>query len=381
MQSLQNELAQVFGQSVIKGTLSAPVPGVDDRRINIRLVFVQGEAMYQFERLTQKQAFHENVKPQEAAAKALEWMQNFRQADLWTKDRQYSFRITKKGKVLSNQRKLDTELKAEASHDRQKKYLLPEGTVIEPLIDLGVFSKEGRLIKSMTDKYRQIERFVEMVEDAIKDEPKDRVLHIVDFGCGKSYLTFVLYYYLTKIRGQKVEMTGLDLKEDVIRQCAGIAEKYGYEHLKFLHGDIADFSSDDPMDMVISLHACDTATDFALYHAISWKSRLILSVPCCQHEVCHQLSNDAIPGLTDYGIIKERMAALVTDGLRADILKAAGYQVQVLEFIDMEHSPKNILIRARYTGKPNEKAREHVEEIINSLHIQPTLYKLMQNED
>lgn len=203
----------------------------------------------------------------------------------------------------------------------------------------------------------------------------------MDFGCGKSYLTFILYYYLTEIRHQAVEMTGLDLKEDVIASCSRIAGKYGYEHLHFLHGDIADFTSDEPMDMVISLHACDTATDFALYNALQWRSRLILSVPCCQHEVNGQLADDKVPSVTRYGILKERLAALVTDGLRADMLRAEGYQVQVLEFIDMEHSPKNILIRARYTGSRSLEAAESVEQLVRTLDIEPTLYRLMNHKE
>ncbi len=381
MNEIREELIKIFEQPVLKAVISAPAPGCAFRRVNIRRVRIRGEETFQFERLTEKQAFHENVPAAAAAEWIAECMQEFRQLEVWTENTLYSFRISKKGKLLSNRQKLDHAAAADTQHNRKKQYLLPEGTVIEPLIDLGVFTRDGKLVKSMTDKYRQIERFIEMIEDAIKEEPRDRTLRIVDFGCGKSYLTFVLYYYLTQIRHQAVDMTGLDLKEDVIRDCQAIAEKYGYRDLHFLCGDIADFRSDAPMDMVISLHACDTATDFALYNAVQWKSRLIFSVPCCQHEVNGQLQNSSIPGITEYGILKERLAAIVTDGLRSDLLKAQGYQVQMLEFIDMEHSPKNILIRARYTGHKNEQARKNAAALVGALKIRPTLYTLLEGTD
>ena len=350
-----------------------------DQKIDIRPIRLRNKTYYQIERFTATQAFHENLLPAETADRIIDFMEEFRQLEIWAEGYKYAYKITKKGKLLSNRQKDDSQPRELKIHNREKKYLLPEGTVIPPLVDLGVFTKEGRIARPMYDKYRQIERFVEMVDEVLPEQG-DRPITIVDFGCGKSYLTFILYYYLTQIRHLEVEMTGLDLKEDVIRQCSEIAVRYGYDHLKFLQGDIADYISDKPVDMVISLHACDTATDYALYHAVRWKTKVILSVPCCQHEVNRQMKADALASVTQYGLLKERMAALVTDGLRADLLKAAGYQVQVLEFIDFAHSPKNLLIRARYTGTSNAQALAQAEELIQQLDIHPTLYRLLKED-
>ena len=378
MEVLREALQKIDPRTANKAVLSDPVHGSQYRRINVRRILLKGQEVFQFERLTEKQAFHENVEVGQFVEQLCEAMQDFRQLMIWTQDSVYSFKITKKGKLLSNRQKNQQAAETVQSHDRAKKHLLPEGTVIPPLVDLGVFTKDGKIVKTMYDKYRQIDRFVQMADEALEAAHlTEGTLRIVDFGCGKSYLTFILYYYLTEVRHLSVEMIGLDLKEDVIRHCAKIAEKYGYEHLHFEIGDISRFRSDEPMDMVISLHACDTATDYALYNAVQWKSRLILSVPCCQHEVNHQLENGAFYSVSQYGILKERMAALVTDGLRADLLRAAGYQVQVLEFIDIEHSPKNILIRAHYTGVPSTEAAERVRTLVRDLGIHPTLYTLM----
>ena len=378
MEALREALSRIAPESVSKAVLSDPVDKTRDRRINVRRIRLKDQEVFQFERLTEKQAFHENVQEASLVDRLDAAMEDFRQLMIWNGDTVYSFKITKKGKLLTNKQKNREAGATVQEHDRAKKHLLPEGTVIPPLVDLGVFTKEGKIVKAMYDKYRQIDRFVQMADEALEAAHlTDKKLRIVDFGCGKSYLTFILYYYLTEVRHLSVEMTGLDLKEDVIRHCAEIAKRYGYDHLHFEIGDIARFQSEEPMDMVISLHACDTATDYALYHAVQWKSRLILSVPCCQHEVNHQMDQDAFYSVSQYGILKERMAALVTDGLRADLLRAQGYQVQVLEFIDIEHSPKNILIRAHYTGKPNAEAAERVHALVRDLGIQPTLYTLM----
>ncbi len=378
MEALHEALSRVSAAEVIKAVLSDPVSKGQDRRVNVRRIRLKGREVFQFERLTEKQAFHENVEEEQVLERLEAAMEAFRQMTVWTADNIYSFKITKKGKLLSNRQKHQEAQEVPKTHDRTKHHLLPEGTVIPPLVDLGVFTKDGKIVKTMYDKYRQIDRFVQMADEALEAAHlTNGPLRIVDFGCGKSYLTFILYYYLTEVRHLSVEMTGLDLKEDVIRHCAEVAARYGYDHLHFEVGDIARFSSDAPMDMVISLHACDTATDYALYNAVRWKSRLILSVPCCQHEVNHQLQADAFGSVTQYGILKERLSALVTDGLRADLLRAQGYQVQVLEFIDIEHSPKNILIRAHYTGVPNTEAAERVRALVQTLGIHPTLYTLM----
>ncbi|MDE7367533.1 MAG: SAM-dependent methyltransferase, partial [Lachnospiraceae bacterium] len=258
-----------------------------------------------------------------------------------------------------------------------------EGIVIPPLVDMGIFTKEGKVVRSKYDKYRQINRYLELVEDVLKELP-DEHLNIIDFGCGKSYLTFLLYYYLVEVKKLQVTITGLDLKEDVIRRCRETAKKYHYDNLKFELGDINGYHTLEPVHMVITLHACDTATDYALYHAIQWKTKVILSVPCCQHEWNQQMQSGTLPILSRYGIIKERTAALMTDAVRGNLLEYCGYRTQLLEFIDLEHSPKNILIRAvrgnQSKGKRQEALQE-AEELIRTLEVKPTLYQLILKEE
>lgn len=255
--------------------------------------------------------------------------------------------------------------------------------IIEPLIDLGVFTKEGKVINSKYDKYKQINRFVEIIDDEIKKNDY-KELTILDFGCGKSYLTFVLYYYFVKIKNINVKMIGLDLKEDVIKKCNDIAKSYKYDNLHFELGDINGFKYNNKVDMVITLHACDTATDYALYNAVKWNAKMIFSVPCCQHELNSQMKSDELSILTRYGIVQERVAALMTDAVRANILEACGYKTQLLEFIDIAHSPKNILIRAskgNVSKDKREKAICEVNNLVNKFNFEPTLLKLVKNDN
>lgn len=260
-------------------------------------------------------------------------------------------------------------------HNRKKHYILEEGIPVPFLIDLGVQTAEGRIVHARYDKFRQINRFLEFVQDILPQMEKGRELTILDFGCGKSYLTFALYYYLKILNGYDIRVIGLDLKEDVIARCNALAEKYGYDKLTFLTGDIADYEGVSKVDMVVTLHACDTATDYALEKALEWDAKVILSVPCCQHELNKQMENEILKPVLKYGLIKERIAALVTDALRAGRLEEAGYQVQILEFIDMEHTPKNLLIRAVHTGKKRDG--EALKHMMKALHVQPSLEKLL----
>ena len=243
------------------------------------------------------------------------------------------------------------------------------------LIDLGVMTKEGKIVNSKYDKFRQINRFLELINDVLPELDKNRELTIIDFGCGKSYLTFAMYYFLKELNGYDIRIIGLDLKEDVIENCNQLAKKYGYEKLEFIRGDIADFTGTDKADMVVTLHACDTATDFALEKAVKWGAKIIMSVPCCQHEVNAQIKSAALNSILKYGILKERFSAIVTDALRAEILENNGYETQILEFIDMEHTPKNLLIRGVKTGKKNSNTG--YKQLIEDLNIDPTLNKIL----
>ncbi len=235
---------------------------------------------------------------------------------------------------------------------------------------------EGKVVHARYDKFRQINRFLEFIEDVLPRLDRDRELTILDFGCGKSYLTFAMYYYFRKLKGYDVKIVGLDLKEDVIARCQALAEKYGYDKLQFCQGDIASYRGVDRVDMVVTLHACDTATDFALAKAVGWGASVILSVPCCQHELNRQISNEVMKPVFSYGVLKERIAALMTDGLRAQMLERAGYETQILEFIDMEHTPKNLLIRAVYTGKKKDNEKE-LRACLDAFHLHPTLESLL----
>lgn len=283
-------------------------------------------------------------------------LKNFRQGMFFTKEADYQILISKKGKVKILE-KSPTKMEIDLSHNRKKEYIIKEDVPCDFLIRLGVMNKNGKVVSKRYDKFRQINRFLEMVEDVILDVEKDKTINIIDFGCGKSYLTFALYHYLVNILDLDVNIVGLDLKEDVIKFCNEVAEDLNYEKLKFIHGDIENFQGAQDVDMVVTLHACDTATDAALVKAVGWNAKIILSVPCCQHEFYDKIQNPVLEPMLKHGIIKEKLSSLVTDSLRANVLEILGYQVQLLEFIDMEHTPKNILIRAiKIDNKENKEA-------------------------
>ena len=310
--------------------------------------------------------------------------QEYRQLNAWDGEREHAVRVSKGGKASYMKKKTAQAPKEKTGHNRKKNYILEEGQTIPPLVDMGIFTSEGKIVRSMYDKYRQINRFVELIDDEIGTLPKDRTLTVIDFGCGKSYLTFILYYYLTQIRKLDVRIIGLDLKADVIEHCNQAAEKYGYENLRFELGDINGYECPYPVDMVVSLHACDTATDYALYNAVRWNARLIFSVPCCQHELNGQMQGGSLPILTRYGIIKERTAALMTDAIRGNLLTASGYRTQLLEFVDLSHTPKNILIRAVRSNIPEKTRREMLQEVDalkEQFGFRPTLDRLLRGED
>ena len=325
--------------------------------------------------------FLTGISDEEKALKSL--LQGDVEVIIYTKGSYGAEFLTKKGKVFLGKKKSNNSNIITKGHNKEKNYILKEGTIIQPLIDLGVFTKEGKVVNSQYDKYKQINRFIEIIDDEVKKNNFEE-LTVLDFGCGKSYLTFVLYYYFTEIKKINVKMIGLDLKADVIKKCNDIAKKYNYENLSFELGDINGFKYNNKVDMVITLHACDTATDYALYNAIKWNTKMIFSVPCCQHEFNSQMKPENLPILSRYGIVKERVSALMTDALRANLLEVLGYKTQLLEFIDISHSPKNILIRASKSNISKEKkdrALKEVNDLIKEFNFNSTLYNLLKEDN
>ena len=337
---------------------------------------------WQVERFTGTQAFHQNL-PEQDLAGALYQMLETEFTQLVAQESGWQLRVTQKGKVLTHRMRQPPSAPPAAGHDRPKTRLLPEGQVVPPLVDMGVMTPEGRVIAAMSGKYRQIDRFLELVHHGMAEETPE-MLRVIDFGCGKSYLTFLLYHYLTNVRGIRTVMTGLDLKEQVVADCNAAAQKYGYEGLSFAVGDIARHHSDHPVDMVVTLHACDTATDHALAKAVLWQAQMIFSVPCCQHQLNAQMQKGLLPILSRYGIVKERTAALMTDAVRANLLTACGYKAQLVEFVDMEHTPKNIMIRACKAGvspSARKKALAEVDELCGAFGFAPALRELLREQN
>ena len=380
MEEIRAVLEQCFALDFISGTISNPREKGGVTKVKIRPMLVKEKLVFQFEAFENNQAFHENVSAEEAVIKVQKYMELFKQLQMMTKTVNYTILVSKKGKVTVQKKGVKGEVKkVDLSHNRSKKYILEEGVKVPFLYDLGVQTADGKIVKSRFDKFRQINRFLEFIEDILPQLAKDKEVTILDFGCGKSYLTFAMYYYLHELKGYDIRIIGLDLKKDVIRLCNELSEKYGYEKLKFLEGNIADYTGVDEVDMVVTLHACDTATDFALAKAVGWNAKVILSVPCCQHELNGQIQNDMLAPVLKYGLIKERMAALITDALRAEYLEGEGYEAQILEFIDMEHTPKNILIRAVKTGKKKAN-KEEIKNCEKQLHVSPMLGRLLEDK-
>lgn len=358
-------------------------------KVKIRPVLVKEKLLFQETVYQGKKVFHENYEDSAIICRIEEWLaREFRQCEVEHKTCRAVVLVSKKGRItVSRKQTMQNEIQSEEvrkiqmSHNRIKRYILEEGTPVPFLIDLGIQTRDGKIVRARYDKFRQINRFLEFIEDILPTLPKEETVRILDFGCGKSYLTFAMYYYLHCLKGYDVEITGLDLKDDVIENCNRLSRQYGYEKLMFLKGDIADYEMQDRVDMVVTLHACDTATDYALLKAIRWNVKVILSVPCCQHEVNRQIHNKELASVLQYGIIKERMSALITDAVRAQLLEAQGYETNILEFIEMEHTPKNLLIRAvRRAGEEPAKSRRKMEEVVQLaefLQIEPTLLKLL----
>lgn len=385
MDDFKKAIKEIIEEEIIKIVISNKMnKDVQYNKITFILKENNQKHYYQIEKYTDKQVFHENIDVDILEEKLTEYLQgNYKQLSAWSTATTFDLKISKKGKVFLGKKKDDNIKVANKSHNKEKNYILKEGMIIEPLIDLGVFTKEGKVVNSKYDKYKQINRFIEIIDDEVKKNDF-KELTILDFGCGKSYLTFIVYYYFVEIKKINVKMIGLDLKEDVIKKCNEIAEKYKYENLHFEIGDINGFKYNNKVDMVITLHACDTATDYALYNAIKWNSKMIFSVPCCQHEFNEQMKAESLSILTRYGIVQERVAALMTDAVRANLLECLGYKTQLLEFIDIAHSPKNILIRAskgNVSEDKRKKALVEVEDLIKQFNFNPTLFNLLKKDN
>ena len=381
MENLKLLLEENLNQDFLAAVLSAPRDKSGVEKVKVRPLLKRGELVFQLESFCNRQAFHENLSAEAAADRIFEYMQNMKQMQMETKQWNYTALVSKKGKLtIKRKAQKNPNKQADMNHNRKKQYILEEGTVVPFLKDLGVMTEEGKIVRTKFDKFRQINRFLEFIEDILPQLDKGREVTILDFGCGKSYLTFAMYYYLHELKQYDIRIIGLDLKTEVIRHCNELSEKYGYEKLTFLEGDIADYEGVDQVDMVVTLHACDTATDYALAKAVGWNAKVILSVPCCQHEINGQIANDVLKPILKHGLLKERFSAIVTDALRAEYLEREGYEVQVLEFIDMEHTPKNILIRAIDTGKKGKNSKR-IRECEAFLNIDPTLGRLLGSQE
>ena len=342
---LQKLLQDEIREGLYRITISGPRGDSEVSKVRIRPVEIKGKLLFQCQETVGTKEFHKNMTKDDVITRISDWMNGtFKQMQLESDTCTASVLVSKKGTMTIKKKPhmKGTGKPVNLAHNRKKRYILEEGIPVPFLQDLGVMTKEGKIVRTRYDKFRQINRFLEFIEDILPQLPSDREITILDFGCEKSYLTFAMYYYLKELNGFDIRVIGLDLKQDVIDHCNQLARKYGFEKLAFYHGDIASYEGVDQVDMVVTLHACDTATDYALAKAVRWNASVILSVPCCQHELNRQMKNDMLEPVLQYGLLKERMAALYTDGIRAEILENHGYRTQILEFIDMEHTPKNV---------------------------------------
>lgn len=407
-------IKKYLSKGFIYAVASSPLKSTDEEALNkyalkdcskvkIKPVLLKGKPVYQVTRTVGPKELHENLERKEAAELLAGIAGHpYKNVEVVNGNDKLSLLANKKGEVTVKEHKgtkgnpevCSSAAKADnasggidwvtpaMAHNRQKQYLMPEGTPLPFLVELGVMTPAGKVIASKYDKFKQINRYLEFIDDIVPALPKGRTVNIVDFGCGKSYLTFAMYYLLVSVKGLDVQITGLDLKKDVIANCNALAKKCGYDRLNFLHGDIARYESEDGKhpDMVVTLHACDTATDYALEKAVKWGASVIMCVPYCQHELNKQIECDILSPVMKYGLLKERFAALLTDGLRAEMLEESGYKTQILEFIDMEHTPKNILIRA-VKRKTGNSVKTDFEKTAEFMHAEPTLQKLLFDKE
>lgn len=376
-------LSEIFKQKdLLYAVLSSPRANCPVQKINVRPIEIKEQLHFQISNFQGPQVFHENISEAECLKILMDQLQsNFKQGLICTSEADYQVLIDKKHQPTIL-KKPPSKSQVSLTHNRPKQYIMEPGTPISFLVELGIMTKDGKVVAKKSDKFKQLNRFLEMIADVLPALDKGRKLHIIDFGCGKAYLTFALYHYLVDVNKWEVDIQGLDLKKDVILHCQELADKMGYSGLHFTVGDINQFKPDSNVDMVITLHACDTATDAALEKAIRWQAEVILSVPCCQHELYDQVKSDALAPILHHGILKERFASLATDAARVQLLEILGYQTQILEFIDLEHTPKNLLIRAvkRKSKKGTKKSLEEYNAFKKALNINPSLERRFQME-
>ncbi len=384
MDKLRELFEQVLNRELNQLILSNTRDAERGSKAKVRPVLIKGELFFQETLYKGTQVFHTNYEKDEMTERLIGLMSDlFCQAQITATAEEAVVLVSRKGTVTVKRKKkavdaIRKESGQSLDHNRTKQYILPEGEPVDFLMGLGVQTPDGRIAKAKFDKFRQINRYLEFIEDILDKLPTDRTIRIIDFGCGKSYLTFAMYYYLHTKQGRDIQVIGLDLKTDVIKHCNELAERLHYDKLKFEQGDISSFEGADRVDMVVTLHACDKATDYALEKAVKWGASVIMAVPCCQHELNGQIHCDTLQPLLKYGVIKERIAALITDALRANLLEQNGYDTQILEFIDMEHTPKNLMIRAvKSAGMRPSKSGAALERTMEFLQADPTLRKLL----
>lgn len=371
------------GNDIIKVSASNPIEkDCKFLRVKIQSYGAKNGLAFLATQYTAKQAFQTNLNASELYDWAIENVSGkYKQILIVTPKQEVTYLSNAKGSVKRLCRKVENNTAVEQSHNRRKNYLINEGDDIPVFEELGIFTKEHKVVNSMYDKFKQINRFVEILNDVFKDFNGEE-LTLLDFGCGKSYLTFVVYHYFTQIKKVKATIIGYDLKADVVANCNKLAQKYRYEGLQFVVADVSkDKLYDKKIDAVVSLHACDTATDYALYYAVSHNAKYIFSVPCCQHEVNQTIKNGGdLDVLLKYGIVKERVSALLTDSIRAMLLEDEGYSVDVMEFVDLAHSPKNIMLRAVKTHAKSNKNYKAISNLMSNYGFKQTLYNLLNNK-
>lgn len=388
MDELKRLLSRMLNEELVQIVLSNTRNAERASKVKIRPVLIKGQLLFQETLYMGTQVFHENFTAREAQERIENYLRElFKQGEFKALSEEATVLVSKKGKITVKSRvriaanvdRTDNAKTSALSHNRSKQYILADGQPVDFLVGLGVQTSDGRVTKARYDKFRQINRYLEFIEDVLDELPTEHTVRIIDFGCGKSYLTFAMYYYLHELQNRDIEVTGLDLKADVIEHCNELAGKLHYDKLHFEKGDISTYEGAESVDMVVSLHACDTATDYALEKAVKWGAKVIMAVPCCQHEINKQIKCSELQPVLKYGLIKERMSALITDALRANLLEEQGYDTQILEFIDMEHTPKNLLIRAvKRKGMKPQSRRTDISEVTGFLGVSPTLERLFK---